>query len=113
MDSRSLIRSSSSRRAPTTIRLKFTAHSLTAPSMPGECAPQGEDVGGEAVQIGIAEARSALAWWLDAGVDTLVQDEPRDWLKSAPTKTPAGIAEAPAPNVVQPSHESLSQLQQW
>jgi uracil-DNA glycosylase len=40
-------------------------------------------MGGEVESIGIAEARSALAWWLDAGVDATVQEEPRDWLKPA------------------------------
>ena len=38
-------------------------------------------MGGEVETIGIAEARSALAWWLEAGVDVAVQEEPRDWLK--------------------------------
>ena len=40
-------------------------------------------MGGEVESIGIAEARSALAWWLEAGVDVAVQEEPRDWLKPA------------------------------
>ena len=31
-----------------------------------------------------AEAESLLGWWRDAGVDTAVQEEPRDWLKPAP-----------------------------
>ncbi|MEA3080982.1 MAG: uracil-DNA glycosylase [Sphingomonadales bacterium] len=70
-------------------------------------------MGGEADQIGIAEARSALAWWLDAGVDTLVQDEPRDWLKPPPPKTSPKVAEALPPNLVQPAHETLAQLQEW
>ena len=80
--------------------------------MPREGARKGEDVGGEADPIGIAEARSALAWWLDAGVDTLVQDEPRDWLKPPPSRTSAKTAETP-PNLVQPAHETLAELQDW
>jgi len=38
-----------------------------------------------------AEAESLLGWWRDAGVDMAVQEEPRDWLKPAPTpnSTPA------------------------
>jgi DNA polymerase len=69
-------------------------------------------VGGEADSIGIAEARSALAWWLDAGVDVAVQEEPRDWLK--PLTRPQ-VAHEPAPpaNVAQPSHETLAELQDW
>ena len=67
-------------------------------------------MGGEADHIGIAEARSALAWWLDAGVDTLIQDQPRDWL--APSAPKPRVAE-PAPNIVEPTSESLDQLRDW
>jgi DNA polymerase len=70
-------------------------------------------VGGEADQIGIAEARSALTWWLDAGVDVAVQEEPRDWLKPA-TKPQARAAEpTPPPNIAQPTHDTLAALQDW
>lgn len=70
-------------------------------------------MGGEVDSIGIAEARSALAWWLDAGVDVAVQEEPRDWLKPAPAR-PQPVAEPiPQSNVVQPSQETLTELQQW
>ena len=69
-------------------------------------------MGGEADQIGIAEARSALAWWLDSGVDTLVQEEPRDWLKPLVPQTPTQAAEQP-PNIVRPAHETLAELQDW
>jgi DNA polymerase len=69
-------------------------------------------VGGEADSIGIAEARSALAWWLEAGVDVAVQEEPRDWLKPAAPKPQAKV-EQPAPNVAQPTHETLSELLDW
>jgi DNA polymerase len=71
-------------------------------------------VGGEVDSIGVAEARSALAWWLECGVDTMIQEEARDWLKPAQPRKPAS-AEAPAepPNVAPPTHETLSDLQQW
>ena len=37
-----------------------------------------------------AGAASALQWWLDAGVDCLVDEEPRDWLRpKAPAAPPA------------------------
>lgn len=69
-------------------------------------------MGGEADSIGIAEARSALAWWLDAGVDVAVQEEPRDWLK--PTARATVEPQPPAAaNVVQPAHETLAELQDW
>ncbi|HYJ29264.1 MAG TPA: uracil-DNA glycosylase [Allosphingosinicella sp.] len=38
-----------------------------------------------------AGAASALSWWLDAGVDVVVGEAPRDWLR------PAAPAPAPAP----------------
>ncbi|HEX6604748.1 MAG TPA: uracil-DNA glycosylase family protein [Sphingomicrobium sp.] len=69
-------------------------------------------MGGERDTIGIAEARSALAWWLESGVDTIVQDAPRDWLKP-PAAKPAPGAAAPPPNVSPPSQDTLAELQQW
>lgn len=72
-------------------------------------------MGGEADTIGIAEARSALTWWLEAGVDIAVQEEPRDWLKPPAPRAAPKVAEpvAPPPNVAAPTHETLSELQQW
>jgi len=68
-------------------------------------------VGGDYESIGTAEARSALAWWLEAGVDAVIQEEPRDWLKPpAPRAAPEA---APAPNVIEPSHDTLAELQSW
>lgn len=72
-------------------------------------------MGGEVESIGIAEARSALTWWLEAGVDMIVQEEPRDWLKPPEKQTTPKNVEAPAPppNVAPPAHETLAELQQW
>ena len=42
-----------------------------------------------------AEAASALQWWADAGVDVLVDEEPRDWLRPK-AKAPA-VPPAPTP----------------
>jgi uracil-DNA glycosylase family 4 len=71
-------------------------------------------VGGEVELIGIAEARSALAWWIEAGVDVAVQEEPRDWLSPPPARTPRPAPEpAPAANVAEISHDTLSELQDW
>jgi DNA polymerase len=72
-------------------------------------------MGGEVESIGVAEARSALAWWLEAGVDVAVQEEPRDWLKPPvprprPKPTPEPVAQ---PNIAQPTHETLAELQDW
>jgi DNA polymerase len=73
------------------------------------------NVGGELDSIGIAEARSALAWWLDAGVDIALQEEPRNWLKPpAPRPRKSSESEPAAPpNIVQPAHETLAELQDW
>lgn len=68
-------------------------------------------MGGEADSIGVAEVRSALAWWLEAGVDVAVQEDSRDWLKPAAPKPQAKVE--PPPNVALPSHETLSELQDW
>lgn len=38
---------------------------------------------------------SALDWWREAGVDTLVADEPRDWL-APPTRAAPVVAPSPA-----------------
>lgn len=43
-----------------------------------------------------AAAASLLAWWQEAGVDTFVQDEPRDWL-TASKPAPAAQLQEPAP----------------
>jgi uracil-DNA glycosylase len=74
-------------------------------------------VGGVGESIGAdltwAEARSALAWWLEAGVDVAVQEEPRDWRKPAPKRKTLAAEPIPEPNVSQPSHETLAELQDW
>lgn len=49
-------------------------------------------------------AESALSWWTEAGVDTLVSEAPRDWLKPLPVNQPAP---APAPAAAEPSGEAL------
>ncbi|HEY6048485.1 MAG TPA: uracil-DNA glycosylase [Sphingomicrobium sp.] len=61
--------------------------------------------------IGLAEARSALSWWLEAGVDVAVQESPRDWL--VPAQAPSRPTPETVANVAQPSHETLAQLQDW
>ena len=76
-------------------------------------AARNKDVGGELAEIGFAEARSALAWWLEAGVDIAVQEEPRDWLRPAPARPKVAPERAPEPNLVQPTQETLAELRDW
>jgi DNA polymerase len=43
------------------------------------------------------DAASVLSWWADAGVDVLIDEEPRDWLRPQAKAPPAGPAQtAPA-----------------
>jgi DNA polymerase len=76
-------------------------------------AREDQGVGGSLDTIGTAEARSALSWWLEAGVDTAIQEEPRDWLKPASARLKAPSEPAPQPNVIEPSQETLAELQLW
>ena len=46
-------------------------------------------MGGEFAAFDRAEAASLIGWWLDAGVDVAITEEPRDWLKTKPVPTPA------------------------
>jgi DNA polymerase len=50
-------------------------------------------------------AISALGWWLESGVDTLVDESPRNWLRPAPT--PAAEPPAVAKQVASPEADSL------
>lgn len=44
-----------------------------------------------------AEAASALRWWIDAGVDVVASEHPRDWLTPAPPPVPVETKAMPAP----------------
>ncbi|WP_380785983.1 uracil-DNA glycosylase [Sphingomonas sp. R86521] len=47
-----------------------------------------------------ALAASTLEWWHDAGVDTMVDDAPRDWLAPFEPVPAASIPGAPAPQAI-------------
>lgn len=71
-------------------------------------------------QLDAAEMASALQWWLDAGVDVPVGEEPRDWLKpkSAPvpieTKSaPGARIEAPPPAPAEELPAQIDLFQSW
>ena len=57
-------------------------------------------MGGEDQGYSAADAASTLGWWLEAGVDIAIAENPRNWLKA-----PA----PPPPNVRQPSAQAVSQ----
>ena len=69
-------------------------------------------MGGDASGLTAAEAAAALDWWLEAGVDVAVREEPRNWLQS-----PAAPSEAPAPAVAGPEPlqlpETLDLFRAW
>ena len=52
-------------------------------------------------------AASALSWWQEAGVDTIVGEEPRNWL--APAPKPSAPTAVPAP----PMPRTLDAFQAW
>ena len=54
-------------------------------------------------------AASALKWWSDAGVDTIVAEEPRNWLAPAPAK----LAAAPEPEAPATMPATLDAFQAW
>lgn len=69
-------------------------------------------MGGEIDRITAAEAAGALAWWLDAGVDAVVTEEPRNWLAPArAADTPP--AAAPEPVRQEPLPETLDLFRDW
>ena len=53
------------------------------------------------------ELAGLLEWWVEAGVDVAVAEEPRNWLNPAPK--PA----TPDANIAEPSHDTLAELQNW
>lgn len=68
-------------------------------------------MGGDLATLGPAEAKSALSWWLDAGVDIAIQEEERDWLAPPALRGPAAT---PVPaNVRVPDPTSLEALKAW
>ena len=53
-------------------------------------------MGGMAEELTRQEATRLLQWWLDAGVDTAISEEPRKWLKAAaPRSNPVAVELAP------------------
>lgn len=64
-------------------------------------------MGGENEAATRANAASALAWWLEAGVDVAVQEAPRNWLKPSPAPVAAAPALQIKSHAVPVSNESM------
>lgn len=57
-------------------------------------------------------AASALSWWKEAGVDTLVGETPRDWLNPAPAAAPASPS-TPGAAAVEAMPDNLADFATW
>jgi uracil-DNA glycosylase family 4 len=66
-------------------------------------------MGGEMQEIDRFAADSLIDWWMEAGVDAAVSEEPRDWLRRNHATPPA----APVANVTEPNAETLADLREW
>ena len=67
-------------------------------------------MGGELQVIDRDAADSLINWWLDAGVDVAVGEQPRDWLSRNKT---AKAEPAAVTNVTEPNPETLAALRDW
>ena len=70
-------------------------------------------MGGDLTTLRPAEAKSALGWWLEAGVDCALLEEPRNWLEPAPQLAKAAAPAPDAPNIKIPEPETLEALKTW
>ena len=75
-------------------------------------------MGGDLQLMDAAEAASALAWWLEAGVDVALQEDARTWLKAPPVAAPQASAipspvVALAPVAALQVPESLDLFRDW
>jgi len=67
-------------------------------------------MGGTGIAIDTREAASALRWWLDAGVDIAIQEQPRNWIEREPAQLVPDKLLAPAS---EPLPDTLEGFQQW
>ena len=70
-------------------------------------------MGGEHDRLTAAEAASVLGWWIEAGVDVAVQEQPRAWLGAAAAVPAETVPPAQIPAVSQDLPESLEAFRSW
>jgi uracil-DNA glycosylase len=63
--------------------------------------------------MGSRWAESALSWWEEAGVDTIVGEQPRDWLAAPGPAAPAAKAAEAAPAPLETLPDDLPAFQAW
>jgi uracil-DNA glycosylase len=78
---------------------------LTPPDMAGKTCL----MGGLGVAMDKREAASALRWWLEAGVDAAIQEQPRNWFEREAAPAPGDEP----PSAAEPLPETLEAFQQW
>ena len=69
-------------------------------------------MGGSGPQIDGAEALSVLEWWLEAGVDVLVDERPRNWLQEKQA-APEPQSEASPPQSKTAIPDTLALFREW
>jgi uracil-DNA glycosylase family 4 len=68
-------------------------------------------MGGDHDRLTAAEAASVIGWWLEAGVDVAIQEQPRAWLGAAAAPSPeAHVIEA---QVTQEIPDTLNAFRAW
>jgi len=68
-------------------------------------------MGGDHDRLTAAEAASVIGWWLEAGVDVAIQEQPRAWLGAAAAPSPeAHVIEAQA---TQEIPDTLNAFRAW
>lgn len=71
-------------------------------------------MGGEHDRLTAAEAASVIGWWIEAGVDTAIQEKPRAWLGEAAAHASAPAPElAAAPEAADEMPASLEAFRSW
>lgn len=65
-------------------------------------------MGGQGIAMDPREAASALRWWLEAGVDVAIQEQPRNWLER-----PASPLSVEEPKASAPPPDTLEAFQSW
>ncbi|MGN6156406.1 MAG: uracil-DNA glycosylase [Sphingomicrobium sp.] len=66
-------------------------------------------MGGSGIAMEAREAASALRWWLEAGVDGAIQEQPRNWFQ----RDTAPKSDQPEAQSTEPLPETLEAFQRW
>jgi DNA polymerase len=92
------------------VQLLITARQKAVASMAGAAMLQ--SMGGEFGRFDQVEAASLIGWWLEAGVDVAVADEPRNWLRRDASQ-PVASQSAPEQAPSQAAADTLDAYHAW